>query len=325
MPAAPAPSAAPAAPKAPPAATPAAPPAPKAPPSLAPGASASASASASAPVVEWLDAPRPEAGPGIWRFRHVPAPAPEPARLAPITVAGLLIPLAVGLILWSAWRRGTVPYLWIPLQTLTPQDWWHPGTTSPRDWHGAEAHVVYSGVVFLAIVYTVGKLGSWGRVIHHYLDRFGPGTRAALAAAGALAALVFVWPTAFGVGWDPLPIAQPVLSLVVLAGGGYGVLTSPFLVYPLYAVITAAVVWPFARVGGWPALVRQWRARSVRPAVPTAAAPSAPASQWPDLRAAGERPAADRLTSEVHAMQALYQLSYSPLLCVSVLVSLAAT
>ncbi|HEY9367050.1 MAG TPA: ATP/GTP-binding protein [Streptomyces sp.] len=248
-----------------------------------------------------MDAPRPRAGLGIWRFRHVPPPPREPARLAPITVAGLLIPLAVGLILWSAWRRGTVPYLWIPLQTLTPQDWWHPGTTSPRDWHGAEAHVVYSGVIFLAIVYAVARLGSWGKVIRHYLDRFGPPTRAALAAAGALAALVFVWPSAFGVGWDPLPIAQPVLSLVVLIGDGYSVLTSPFLVYPLYALITAAVVWPFARVGGWVPLVRRWRSRSSRSARPAAVTPQTPASQWPELRAAGEQRAADLLAAELRA------------------------
>ncbi|WP_418959416.1 ATP/GTP-binding protein [Streptomyces tritici] len=250
-------------------------------------------------VVAWLDAPRPRAGLGIWRFRYVEPPRREPARLAPITVAGLLIPLAVGLILWSAWRRGTVPYLWIPLQTLTPAEWWHSGTTSPRDWRGAEAHVVYSGVVFLLIAYAVARLGSWGKVVHHYLDRFGPGTRAALTAAGALAALVFVWPSAFGVGWDPLPIAQPVLSLVVLVGDGYTVLTSPFLVYPLYAVITAAVVWPFARVGGWLPLFKRWRSRSPRPA--GAAAPEPPASQWPELRAAGEPRAAEVLTAEVRA------------------------
>ncbi|MFG2334556.1 ATP/GTP-binding protein [Streptomyces sp. NPDC048604] len=284
---------------------PQAPPVPASAPSAAPGApprpARAPEAPAGAAVAVWLDAPRPKAGLGIWRFRHVEPPLREPARLAPITVAGLLIPLVVGLILWSAWRRGTVPYLWVPLQTLTPVEWWHTGTTSPRDWRGAEAHVVYSGVIFLLIAYAVARLGSWGKVVHHYLDRFGPGTRAGLAAAGALAALVFVWPDAFGVGWDPLPIAQPVLALVVLVGGGYTVLSSPFLVYPLYALITAAVVWPFARAGGWAALVRAWRSRSPRPARPAAAAAQAPASQWPELRAAGEQRAAERLADEVRA------------------------
>ncbi|WP_406863429.1 ATP/GTP-binding protein [Streptomyces sp. HUAS MG47] len=283
----------------PPAPVPAqAPPLPSTPPRPAGLPARAPEAAGGAAVAEWLDAPRPKAGLGIWRFRHVEPPLREPARLAPITVVGLLIPLVIGLILWSAWRRGTVPYLWIPLQTLTPAEWWHSGTTSPRDWRGAEAHVVYSGVIFLLIAYAVARLGSWGKVIHHYLDRFGPGTRAALSAAGALAALVFVWPDAFGVGWDPLPIAQPVLSLVVLIGDGYTVLTSPFLVYPLYALITAAVVWPFARVGKWREALAHWRNR---PAPVRAAAPQAPASQWPELRAAGEQRAAERLTAEVRA------------------------
>ncbi|MFD7231261.1 ATP/GTP-binding protein [Streptomyces sp. NPDC059881] len=255
-----------------------------------------------APVAEWLDSPRAEAGPGIWRFRHVPPrPARETARLAPVTVAGLLVPLAVGLVLWSAWTHGAVPYLWTPLRIFTPEEWWWPGTTSPRDWHGVEAGIVYAGVVFLAIVCAVAKLGSWGRVSRHYLDRFTPAVRVVLTGAGALAALALVWPKAIGAGWDPLPVTRPVLSLVVLIGGGYDTLASPFLVYSVYALITALVVWPFARVGGWAGLVRQRRGRSRRSIGPTTPveAVALPASQWPELRAAGEERVADLLSNEL--------------------------
>ncbi|QES08674.1 ATP/GTP-binding protein [Streptomyces venezuelae] len=255
------------------------------------------------PVVDWLDAPRPRAGVGIWRFRHVPPPPAAPARLAPATIAGMLIPVAVGLLIWSAYRRGTLPYMYAVLQTLTPGDWWYHGTTAPRDWHGIAAHDVFGGVVFVGLVCAIAALGSWGRIVRHYLGRFRPAVRGALAGAGALIALAFVWPEAFGLGWDPLPVASPVLSLVSLVGGGYDVLESPFLVYPLYALITALVVWPFARVGDWAGLHRARRAKSA--AGPTGpapdAAPGVPRSQWPQLREAGQHRAAERLVGELAA------------------------
>ncbi|MFF5918976.1 ATP/GTP-binding protein [Streptomyces flavochromogenes] len=252
------------------------------------------------PVVEWLDAPRPKAGLGIWRFRHVPPPAAGPARLAPATVAGMLIPAAVGLLIWSAYRRGTLPYMYVVLQTLTPSDWWYHGTTAPRDWHGQAAHAVFGGVVFVGLVCAVAALGSWGKIVRHYLGRFRAPVRAALAGAGALIALAFVWPEAFGLGWDPLPLGLPVLSLVSLVGGGYDVLESPFLVYPLYALVTALVLWPFARVGEWASLFRAWRARAAGTTAPAPdPAAGVPRSQWPELREAGQQRAADLLVGEL--------------------------
>ncbi|WP_106970055.1 MULTISPECIES: ATP/GTP-binding protein [Streptomyces] len=263
-----------------------------------------------APVVAWLDAPRPRTAPGVWRYRYVaPRATAEARRLAPVTVVGLLIPLVVGLLLWSAWRRGVVPYQWIPLATFTPGDWWYAGGTSPRDWHGAEAHVVYDGVFFAGLLYAIARLGAWAELARHLLADRRPPARAALAAGAALIALTFVWPDAFpGVGWEPLPVVGPVLSLVVLLGGGYDVLASPFVVYTVYTVITAAVLWPFARLGEWRALGRdRLRARRNRsaasgaPAAPLDASVPVPASQWPELRAAGERAAADLLAAEAHA------------------------
>ncbi|MEU7391398.1 ATP/GTP-binding protein [Streptomyces tanashiensis] len=268
-----------------------------------PGAPVAAGAVAP-PVVAWLDAPRPEAAPGIWRFRHVPPPPPREARkLAPVTVAGLLIPLVIGLLLWSAWRRGAVPYQWIPLATFTPADWWYGGGTSPRDWHGAEAHVVYDGVFFAVLVYAIARLGAWAELSRHLLADRRPPVRAALTAGAALIVLTFVWPEAFpGVGWDALPVVAPLLSLVVLLGGGYDVLTSPALVYTLYALITAAVLWPFARLGDWPGLVRgRLGARAAATPPPLDPAAPVPLSQWPELRAAGGRPAADLLAAELYA------------------------
>ncbi|MGW4056499.1 ATP/GTP-binding protein [Streptomyces sp. NPDC004779] len=285
------------------------PPLPPAPPSHAPRVPSSAppatvpsqptgAPGARSAVADWLDAPRPEAAPGIWRFRHVPPTPPrERTRLAPVTVAGLVIPIVIALILWSVWRRGGVPYLWIPLQVLTPEEWWYAGTTTARDWHGVEAHIVYSGVVFGAIVLAVARLGAWGTVVRHLLEPYGPPARAALTAAAGLVTLTFVWPEWFPfVDWDPLPIASPFFSLLALVGGGYDIITT-VPVYLLSLLITVGVLWPFARVGDWRGVLRTWRG-SRRPAAATPGAP-APRSTWPGLRDAGQGQAADLLQDEV--------------------------
>ncbi|MEU1230085.1 ATP/GTP-binding protein [Streptomyces sp. NPDC005828] len=284
----------------PPQALPPVPPVPPTPPAA--GGQPWPSAAPVGRAADWLDAPRPKAGLGVWRFMHVPTRTAA-VRLAPVTVLGMLIPMAVGLLIWSAYRRGTLPYVWVVLQTFTPSDWWIGGTAKPSGWQGWAARDVLSGVLFLGITVAVGVLGSWGRIARYYLDRFRPPARAALVGAGALIALMFVWPEAFGLGWDKLPVAIPVLQLIALVTGGYDVLTSPFVVYPVYAVITALVVWPFARVGEWAALFKKLRARSAPDAMPAPvrAAPGTSRSQWPELRDAGEHRAADVLVGELAA------------------------
>ncbi|MEU3747381.1 MULTISPECIES: ATP/GTP-binding protein [Streptomyces] len=281
------------------------PPPPSIPPSpnVPPPPSRAPEAPGSSPVVAWLDAPRPKAGLGIWRLRHVPPPE-VPTRLAPVTFVGMLIPAAVGLVIWSAWRSNTLPYADLLLRTLTPNDWWYPLTTSPKDWEGVAAHSVFDGALFLALVCGVGALGSWGKVTRHYLDRCRPPVRAAVAAAGALLVLAFVFSETLGLGWPPLPVVDPVACLAALLTGSWDVPSSPLFVYPMRALITAAVVWPFARVGEWPSLFGQWRARSASGGVPVPTAPVGPVtprSQWPELRGAGEHAAADLLTGELAA------------------------
>ncbi|MEU3075578.1 ATP/GTP-binding protein [Streptomyces laurentii] len=266
-----------------------APPPPRTPPPAAPPRSA---------VATWMDAPRPRVGPGVWRFRYVRPEPDGPERLAPITVAGMLIPLAVALLLWAAWRREVFPYKIEMLWLLTPKEWWYPGTTAPVDWHGSAARSLFDSAFLVGIVCAAGFLGSWGKISRHYLGRYNPTVRALLAGAMALVALVFVWPEAFGLDWDPLPLASAVLSAVALLTGGFEAFSSPVLVYTLYALITALVVWPFARVGDWKGL---WRARRAvqNPPAPVPTGPEAPPSQWPELREAGEYRAADRLVAEV--------------------------
>ncbi|MZD04831.1 ATP/GTP-binding protein, partial [Streptomyces sp. SID5785] len=245
----------------------------------------------------WLDAPRPAAEAGIWRFRHDP-PAPDTARMRPVTVLGMVIPLAIGLVLWSAWRKDVFPYKVSLLHLLTPNGWWWYGyTTSPKVWQGWAARDVYDGLFLVGLVCAIGFLGSWGKITRYYLGRFTPPVRAALAALMAFAAEALVWPDAFGLDWNPLPVVDTVLGLVALVTGGYTAFSSPLLVYTLYALITAVVLWPFARIGEWRALWLRHRSRGA--AAPATAGPVTPRSQWPQLREAGEHAAADRLAAEV--------------------------
>ncbi|OQR64256.1 ATP/GTP-binding protein [Streptomyces maremycinicus] len=268
-------------------------------PTDAPGASRAPSSA----VAAWLDEARPAAGTGIWRFGYrPPKEARASERLAPVTVVGMLVPLVVALVLWSLWRRGGLPYQFTLLRLFTPDDWWWGGTiASPKSMEGAEARVVYDGVFFAVLVYGMGRLGSWAHAVQHFVGRRPQPARALVALLGALAALSFVFPGAFGAGWDALPVIDPLFSLIVLISGSYELFASPLFTNALYTVITLLVVWPFAKVGGWWPYARERLA--ARRAGPGQAAPEVerPRAQWPELRDAGEYEAAELLTAEVAA------------------------
>ncbi|MFI5796434.1 ATP/GTP-binding protein [Streptomyces sp. NPDC051677] len=257
---------------------------------------------ASSAVADWLDEERPAAKPGIWRFGYRLPKAGRAAveRLAPVTVVGMLVPLVVALVAWSLWRRGSMPYQFTLLRLFTPDGWWWGGTiASPKTMEGAEARVVYDGVFFAVLVYAMGRLGSWPHAVRHFVGRRPQPARALLALLGALATLSFVFPEAFGVGWDALPVVDPLFSLIVLISGSYELFASPVFTNTLYAVITLLVVWPFARFGGWLPYLKERRASRERPAV--APAVERPRAQWPELRDAGQYEAAELLTGEVAA------------------------
>ncbi|MDX2541999.1 ATP/GTP-binding protein [Streptomyces sp. WI04-05B] len=263
---------------------------------------ASRSAPGPASVAEWLNEPRPDAEPGIWRYGYrLPKGAQTAERLSPVTVVGLLVPLVVGLFLWSLWRRGAMPYESVPLKLFTPEDWWWGGTVSPKGWEGQSAGLVYNGAFFLVLLYAMGRLGSWPDIARHFVGRRAQPSRALLAALGALLTLSFVFPNAFpGVGWDALPFADAVFSLVQLILDD--VAPPESLTISVYAVLTLLVVWPFARIGGWWAYAKERLAARRAAAGPTGPAPAdRPREQWPDLREAGQYEAAELLTAEVAA------------------------
>ncbi|NUP20437.1 MAG: ATP/GTP-binding protein [Streptomyces sp.] len=263
-------------------------------------------------VAAWLDEARPEAGTGIWRFGYrMPKAGLNVERLAPVTVVGMLIPFAVALLVWSFWQRGAIPYQYTVLRLFTPDDWWWGGTLAspklledqPIQRPGVEALQVYNAVFFALLVYTVGRLGGWPAVVRHVVGRRPQPARALLAALGALVTLSFVFPDAFPVvGWDALPIANPLRSLIALINGDYEIYRSPLVPGALNALITLAVLWPFARLGDWWSLTRSRLAarRAERQEDVTSAAEQSRA-RWPELREAGQHQAAEVLTAEVLA------------------------
>ncbi|GGV59611.1 hypothetical protein GCM10010277_63330 [Streptomyces longisporoflavus] len=260
-------------------------------------------------VADWLSAPRPEAGLGIWRFRHVPPPDDEEdRRMDRGLLAGLLISLAIGLFVWSLWRQQDIPYQRPLIWLLTPEGWFHSGTIDPIEWkwQGNEALTAISSVVFVLLVYGVGRLGNWAEAFRHLISRREQPSRALRAAAGALIVLMFVWPEAFpGVSWDPLPIFTGAMALIALFSGGYEIFANEIVTYGLYVLITGAVLWPFAKLGDWVGLLRTWLARprpagnGLVPSPPRQPAPVASRAQWPELRGAGRDKAADVLSAAV--------------------------
>ncbi|MER7950148.1 ATP/GTP-binding protein [Streptomyces sp. NPDC096079] len=269
-------------------------------PSRAPGRTETATPS---PVVEWLDAPRPMTGLGVWRFRYVP-PSEEAARLKPVTLLGLLIPLIVALFIWLAYRNDNLPYAAFVMRTFTPNEWWTGLGATAKDWQGVAVHAIFDAVVFFGLVWVVGVLGSWGKIIRYYLERSRPPVRAALAGVGAVVGLAFVLPEALHLGWSAVPVVNPMLYLIALVTGGWDIAGSPVVIYAVYVLSATLIVWPCAQVGEWANLFRQWRSGG-GPLVPSAPAPQSgpgiPCSQWPELRAAGEDRAADVLAGDLAA------------------------
>ncbi|WP_225838638.1 ATP/GTP-binding protein [Streptomyces sp. NK08204] len=251
-------------------------------------------------VAAWLDESRPAAEPGIWRYGYrLPKGARTAGRLSPTTMAGMLIPLVVGLIIWSLWIRGLIPYQWAVLRLITPNGWWWAGTeVYPKTDRAAHAVLAYRGAAFVLLCCAMGRLGSWGKALRYFLDRVPQPRRAVITALGALVAVGWVFPSAFpGAFWGAAPVFDTVGDLVIALSGDLHLFTSVLFVYSLYAVITAVVVWPFARLGDWLPYARQLRAARTGDSVTPAA--ERPRAQWPELHEAGLHEAADVLSTEV--------------------------
>ncbi|MGP3981203.1 ATP/GTP-binding protein [Streptomyces sp. KR80] len=249
-------------------------------------------------VVAWLRTARPEVEPGTWAYRHVPPPPQAKPDRVPDRqlLVGALISLLAGLLIWSLWLNNYIPYKRVPIMLVTPADWWSSASLGrPTTLEAVDAAVVYDGLFVGLLGYVFGRLGNWPEVLRRFVSgRAQPG-RATFAALGAALTQLIVWER-----W--LPVVEPIVILVPdtwLAGWGNHVLAA-LVVYSLYALIAAALLWPFAKLGDWGAVVRRSRT-SHGPPQPVPDVPEVSQADWPELRAAGETEAADRLAVELRA------------------------
>ncbi|MFI9625793.1 ATP/GTP-binding protein [Streptomyces sp. NPDC052042] len=252
-------------------------------------------------IAQWLDTIRPVAAPGVWRYGYVPRPAEKPPRPS---LLGPAITLGLWLLVWALLADFRLPYVKLPLVAITPGDWWVFQTLRagfvPRAAYSIET-LYYQALVLLAGLWAA-RVGHWAGLFRHWAGPNMDRARLWASGLGALFALWLVWT-------GRVPLLDVVLYLVPqswLQGGGSAYLAA-VVAYAVYALVIAAVVWPFARVGRWRAALR---ARSARRAVTrpgdagTTAGQgpspvSAGAARWPELRGAGLTAAADVLTSAV--------------------------
>ncbi|MFC9000550.1 ATP/GTP-binding protein [Streptomyces rochei] len=253
-------------------------------------------------LVAWLDAPRPDAATGIWRFGHVPPkPAKRRLKLAPATVAGAAIPLVIGTVLWAMWVQGLFPYKSALIRLVTPDDWWYAGSLWGVEtvWQTEYVGMVVNNIFFALLACCMGYLGSWPALVRHWLGRWQQPARAAVTAVGAVLGLFLVFPFFDG---DPVPVYTTVVVLLALINGGWDVLGSPMVMFLVDVGVALMVLLPCARWGEWLPQFRQWTlAHRAGPRPKNEPAATAPPSQWPLLRAAGQTHAADLLSAEVLA------------------------
>ncbi|MET9660369.1 ATP/GTP-binding protein [Streptomyces sp. NPDC006510] len=247
-------------------------------------------------TAEWLNTVRPAAAPGVWRYGHVPRPAERPPRPS---LLGPLIVLLLWLLLWFLLADFSIPYVDVPLRVITPGEWWTIGGLRyyvPPAAYNIQT-LYYQALVLLAGLWAA-RLGNWAGLFRYWAGPRPDRARLMLSGVGALLALWLVWSS-------KVPLLDVVLYLIPqswLQGGGNEYLAA-VVAYGAYALVTAVVVWPFARTGRWRAALRDRVARRVttRPQDERSPSPETgtDAAHWPELRAAGLADAAEVLTSAV--------------------------
>ncbi|MEV6475272.1 ATP/GTP-binding protein [Streptomyces sp. NPDC051657] len=242
-------------------------------------------------VRQWLRTHRAGAEPGLWRYGYRPRPAGDSAEVPTrALVVGALISIACGIFAWAVWRTDYIAVQRLPLRLFTPSDWWRgePGQSART------ASAVYNSLFAALLIYFCGRLGNWPGLYRRFvLDRPQPGR----ALAAALSGLLVVW---IVLATSLLPFFYAILHVLVPVSVLRGDPEVAAVVgVAIYVLIAAALLWPFARTGGWLQLFRKPGSAVALPeAEPeTGEDPSV----WPQLRAAGQPGAADRLAAEVAA------------------------
>ncbi|MFI8826414.1 ATP/GTP-binding protein [Streptomyces sp. NPDC053431] len=262
----------------------------------APGPAVSASSSTSSTsaglsLAEWLRTPRPAAGPGVWRYGHVPRPDQEPSE-TPLraVLSGAVISFLACVLLWSLLRNGYIPYWSVPLKLFTPDDWWHPLGGGPQAGTGGVlALAVYELVVFAGVFYGLGRFGRWPYAWRRVTEARGRAAQIVLAVVVGLVAVALVRG-----GW--IPVKGVVYALLPYERGTpTAAYANQDMVETADLFVTVAAALPFV----WLALRRTGRPEATTAPAAAVADPDAPdPADWPELRAAGLAEAADRLAAE---------------------------
>ncbi|NGN64865.1 hypothetical protein G5C51_13285 [Streptomyces sp. A7024] len=233
--------------------------------------------------------PRPEAGPGIWRFGRRPKPPEEPDRVEDRQlVGGALLTLAGAFIVWSLYRNGVIPFRHWPLELVTPDSWWD---GKGRDRAGAVFADLYDLAVLAFIGWIAGRAGQWPEAVRRYVLDAGERRRAAGTISGAFVVWMLVVPSGF------IPVVPVFFDLAPDAW-----LRDPsseaavfLFTYGVYTLLTGAIVWGAARLGRWREVFRPQHKDAEED---EAEEPELVAADWAELRAVGLGDVADALERE---------------------------
>ncbi|GAA3487955.1 hypothetical protein GCM10018987_20380 [Streptomyces cremeus] len=248
----------------------------------------------SSPTEDWLAQERPEAGPGIWRYGYEERGERAEEQVSDRSLlAGAVITLLSGALLWSLLHNNYLPYWRVPLQLFTPSDWWEFGAYGGyRTKQAYDAQNVYLAVLCAGIIYWFAQLGNWAEFLRRFVMAREQPARAVLAGAGALVVQALVIT-------GTLPFEPAVLGLLPTTwheGGGSHALAR-FVSYSVHGVLAVVFLLPFIRLSG---LTGRLRGRSRQNTAPAAPPPPAETpARWPELRAAGLGEVADLLTAEM--------------------------
>ncbi|MFD3699553.1 ATP/GTP-binding protein [Streptomyces sp. NPDC058646] len=242
-------------------------------------------------LADWLRAPRPQAEPGVWRFRHKPREGEEAESVTDRSLlTGAVISFLACVLAWSLLTNNYIPYADLPLKLFTPRDWWSFGGGA-ADRRGMAAIQAYELLLTGALVFWFSRLGSWGLAFGRLVAAHGGGPRVAGAAFVALFVAMLIStktlpadPLVFG--YVPFRELSPVVGLVVNL--------------LLYVVLYGPVVYLFLRLADG----RGPRGSAQGAAHPATEQPGQhvedPAG-WPQVRAAGLGEVAERLGGEIAA------------------------
>ncbi|WP_455681422.1 ATP/GTP-binding protein [Streptomyces echinatus] len=265
---------------------PGAPPAPLAPPGAPPKPDGSL-------FLTWLRTPRPDAPPGIWRLGHRPRPQETVGRVSDrALLTGAVAALIAALLVWSLWVNNLVPHKRIPLELVTPSDWW--GFNPPRA--ALTASAVYDSVFATLVLYYFARVGNWKEVVRRYVtDRPGPSRALRAAVLGALVAWLVVWHGLLS--YYKLAVSVIPADWFVVPGDPVGTVHRLQI---LKIVLTVLALGPFALAGDWLGLLRGLQRPRAVAEHPETAVPE-PVTDWPDLHAYGQSATAERLAEEARA------------------------